>query len=102
MSTPVGVFSIHRLAPEVFAGFEGSSDVGYLATPEKALFDIIYTRAPRGGVVRFPELTLTDNFDRALLDDWAARIPHPRLRTLVRRGIEDALRQADELSAYDY
>jgi len=102
VQTPIGVFSIHRLAPEVFTGFQGSPDVGYLATPEKALFDVVYTRAPRGVVVRFPELALTDGFDRSLLDEWTARIPRPRLRTLVTRGVEAALRQADELAAYDY
>jgi hypothetical protein len=102
VQTPMGVFSIHRLAPEVFTGFQGSPEVGYVATPEKALFDVVYTRAPRGGVVRFPELVLTDDFDRARLDGWVARIPRPRLRTLVGRGIEAALRQADELAAYDY
>lgn len=102
VQTPMGVFSIHRLAPEVFTGFRGSPEVGYVATPEKALFDVVYTRAPRGGVVRFPELVLTDDFDRARLDEWTARIPRPRLRTLVARGVEAALQQADELAAYDY
>jgi predicted transcriptional regulator of viral defense system len=102
VQTPMGTFSIHRIAPEVFTGFQGSPEVGYVAGPEKALFDVVYTRAPRGGVVRFPELVLTDDFDRARLDEWTKRIPRPRLRTLVARGINAALRQADELAAYAY
>jgi predicted transcriptional regulator of viral defense system len=94
IETPFGTFSVHRLAPEVFTGFDGSPETGYLASPEKALFDTVYIRAPRGGTVRFPELTLPDDFDRALLDEWAAQIPRPRLRTIVVRGLQSALDQA--------
>lgn len=101
IDTPVGTFSIHRLAPEVFTGFEGSPEVGYVARPEKALFDTVYIRAPRGGQVRFPELTLPDDFDRALLDEWVTRIPRPRLRTIVARGAESALDQAARHAAED-
>jgi len=102
VATPLGTFVIHRLAPEVFTGFEGSPETGYVARPEKALFDIVYVRAPRGGSVRFPELTLPDGFDRDLLDEWTTRIPRPRLRTIVARGIGSALDQADRLAAADY
>lgn len=102
IETPRGTFAIHRLAPEVFTGFEGSPETGYLARPEKALFDGVYLRAPRGIVVRFPELTLPDGFDRDLLDQWTARIPSQRLRTVVARGIRSAVDQADQLAAADY
>jgi predicted transcriptional regulator of viral defense system len=100
--TPIAVFAIHRLAPEVFTGFEGSPAGGYVAVPEKALFDTVYVRAPRGGVVRFPELTLPYDFDTALLDEWTERIPRPRLRTIVARGIRSALDQAARHATSDY
>ena len=32
VTTAVGTFSIHHLAPEVFGGYEGSDERGYLAT----------------------------------------------------------------------
>jgi len=51
VDTPIGAFSMHHIAPELFTGFEGTPDTGYLATPEKALFDTVYIRAPRGGHV---------------------------------------------------
>ncbi len=101
VETPFGVFIVRRLAPEVFTGFEGDPERGYFANPEKALFDTVYVRAPRGGIVRFPELTLPEGFDRALLDEWVGRIPRQRLKTLVARGIESALNQADRLAASD-
>lgn len=102
VGTPLGTFAIHRLAPEVFTGFEGSAQEGFFATPEKALFDVVYVRAPRGGIVRFPELTLPDQFNRQLLEEWTKAIPRARLRTIVRRGIAAALDQADRLAADDY
>src|SRR4051812_40900438 len=43
--TAVGNFEIHHLAPELFGGFTGSEKGGYVATPEKALFDTVYVRA---------------------------------------------------------
>ena len=46
VDAPMGAFSIHHLAPELFTGFDGEPETGYLATPENALFDTIYVRAP--------------------------------------------------------
>lgn len=102
VETPMGTFAIHRLAPEVFTGFDGDPDNGYLATPEKALFDIVYIRAPRGGRVRFPELTLPENFDRGQLERWAELIPRARMKTIVMRGVLDVLDQADRHAADEY
>jgi len=94
LTTTIGTYSIHHLAPELFDGYRGSEESGYLATPEKALFDIVYVRAPRGARIYFPELSLPENFDETQLEDWTHRIATPRLRTLVSRGLKEALRQA--------
>ncbi len=94
--TTVGTYSIHRLAPEVFDGYEGTAETGYLAIPEKALFDAVYLRAPRGGSgLRLPELELPAGFDERKLENWVAAVKRPRLRTLVARGIENALASAN-------
>jgi predicted transcriptional regulator of viral defense system len=94
IETSVGAYLVHHLAGEVFGGFEGTEGSGYLATPEKALFDTIYVRAAAGGQAYFPELSLPRDFDRAALRSWTDRIPTPRLRTLVSRGIGNALGHA--------
>lgn len=94
LTTTIGTYSIHHLAPELFDGYRGSEESGYLATPEKALFDTVYVRAPRGARIFFPELSLGENFDETQLEDWTHRIATPRLRTLVSRGLKEALRQA--------
>jgi predicted transcriptional regulator of viral defense system len=91
IDTGFGHYSIHHVAPEVFGGFEGDPEHGYLATAEKALFDTLYVRAPRGGRAYFPELSLPDDFDAGELLRWRDLIPSPKLRTIVARGIERVL-----------
>jgi predicted transcriptional regulator of viral defense system len=94
ITTTIGTYSIHHLAPELFDGYRGSQESGYLATPEKALFDTVYVRAPRAARIFFPELSLPENFDHRQLEGWTHRIATPRLRTIVSRGLKEALRQA--------
>lgn len=94
IKTTVGNYSVHHLLPELFDGFDGCPERGYLATPEKALFDSVYVRTPRGGRVFFPELSLPERFDERQLKQWVEQITRPRLRTLVRRGLDAALSQA--------
>ncbi|HEY5943135.1 MAG TPA: hypothetical protein VIT89_09770 [Solirubrobacterales bacterium] len=96
IDTSIGTFSIHHLAGEVFGGFTGSERSGYLAVPEKAIFDTVYLRAAAGGKAFFPELSLPAGFDRETLGDWTRRIESSRLRTLVSRGVRDALRGASD------
>ncbi len=94
ISTSVGTYTIHHLAPELFGGYEGSEEIGYLATPEKALFDTVYVRAAAGSRAFFPELSLPSDFDGAQVKEWTARIESPRLRTLVSRRLRDVQRHA--------
>ncbi len=99
IKTAIATYEIHQLAPELFSGYRGSEATGFFATPEKALFDTVYVRAAgvrAGGGARayFPELSLPQDFDDFQLEQWIDRVTSPRLRTLVSRGVEDALRQA--------
>lgn len=92
IETSVGTFEIHHLVPEVFGGFQGSVETGgYLATPEKALFDTVYVRAAAGSRAFFPELSLPEHFDDAQLRKWTDRIRGARLRTLVSRRLAEVL-----------
>ncbi len=94
LKTTIGTYSIHHIAPELLDGYSGTEDSGYLATPEKALFDMVYIRAARGVRSFFPELSLPESFDETQLKGWTRRLATPRLQTLVSRGVEQALRQA--------
>lgn len=95
VETPVATFSIHHLAPEVFGGYTGSGDSGYVATPEKALFDTVYLQAARRGGVYLPELELPETFDKDALKQWSARITSARLKTMVDRDLDKILERAD-------
>lgn len=98
-TTTLGIYAIHHLAPELFDGYGGSQETGYLASPEKALFDAVYLRAPAGGHLFLPELTLPEIFDADnQLQEWLGRIARPRLQTLVARGLTAALVQAGRRS----
>ena len=92
--TTVGTYEIHHLAPQLFGGFHGSEEIGYLATPEKALFDSVYVRAAAGSKAFFPELSLPADFDDGELEEWTARIGSARLRTLVSRRLLETVSAA--------
>lgn len=94
LTTRVGTYSIHHLAPDLFDGYQGSEEVGYLATPEKALFDTVYMRATKGGPILTPELELSRTFREGKLRTWTKRVSPPRLKTLVSRGLATALESA--------
>ena len=91
ITTSLGIYEIHHLAPGLFGGYEGSEVSGYLATPEKALFDAVYVRAASGSRTFFPEISLTSDLDYAKLREWTARIGSARLRTLVSRRLDEIL-----------
>ncbi|MFL5899475.1 MAG: hypothetical protein ACJ76D_13645 [Solirubrobacterales bacterium] len=94
IETSLGTYEIRHLAADVFGGYRGSEREGYLASPEKALFDAIYTRAAAGGRAYFPELSLPADFDRGELRGWAERIESKRLRTIVARRVREVLASA--------
>lgn len=94
IETSLGTYSIHQLAPELFGGFTGTEETGYLATPEKALLDTIYLRAPQGQRAFLPELFLPVGFDEQRLESWTARISRSGLRTLVTHKLADVLTTA--------
>jgi predicted transcriptional regulator of viral defense system len=87
--TQAGTFSIHRLAPEVFGGYEETKTGVKLATAEKALFDFAYLSAGRSRLfTALPELVIPRGFRRAELKRWVDRIPSSRSRTIARQKLE--------------
>jgi len=94
LKTPVGTYSIHRLPPELFGGYEERSGER-MATPEKAVFDTLYLARARGK--RFSHLTEVDlpaNFRDEVLSEWAAKVQDPRVRSFVQARIVEFLEQA--------
>jgi predicted transcriptional regulator of viral defense system len=93
VETAAGAFSVHHLPPELFGGFDFDQDAGAkLATPEKALFDLLYLSGSRSRRFRtLPELELPRGFRRSRVESWIRRIPSQRLRTLTSRRLEEVI-----------
>jgi predicted transcriptional regulator of viral defense system len=93
--TSVGTFSIHRIAPGFFGGFEVSPRSGAkIAGPEKALLDIFYLSAGRSRLfASLPEVELTPGFRFDVAREWIGRIPSARLRTIVSRRLDGVARR---------
>ena len=93
VTTTIGTYSIHRLAPEFFGGYR--TDPGHevkMASPEKALLDVFYLAAARSRLfARLPELELPPTFSVRECRRWIARIPAPYRRSMVERRLEAVL-----------
>lgn len=82
--TTIGTYRVHRIAPELFGGFVTRSGVK-LATPEKALFDVLYLSGTRTRLfAHLPEVELPRGFKRKGMEQWIRRIRSPRWRSLVK------------------
>lgn len=95
ITTSLGVFSVHHIAPELFDGFEGRADGTKLATPEKALFDVAYLSGGRSRLfAHLPELEVPARFRRARLVEWTKRIAATRKRSMVQTRLDAMLHAA--------
>lgn len=89
VKTSLGAFSIHRLAPTFFGGYETLPESGVrLATPEKALLDTLYLGPARSRMfAQLPEIEIPRDFDRRKAQEWIARIPEGPRRTSVEQRL---------------
>jgi predicted transcriptional regulator of viral defense system len=94
--TSLGTFSVHRLAPTFFGGYDIVKGSGvHLATPEKALLDILYLGQARSRLfAHLPEVELPRQFDRDRIEYWVRRIPPGPRRTSVERRLKELLQAA--------
>jgi predicted transcriptional regulator of viral defense system len=83
--TPVGTYQFYVMSPELVDGFvQYETGIFEIATPEKAVFDVLYLSARRGTrFLHLPELSLPSTFSPRALRRWILRIPYPPLRTAV-------------------
>lgn len=95
LRTPMGTISFHRMPPELFKGFELSpgSDVK-IATPEKALFDLLYLGPGRSRIFsKPPELSIPRRFKWQRLKEYTKLVKSPGRRAYIAERIR-ALRSA--------
>jgi predicted transcriptional regulator of viral defense system len=93
IKTTLGTFSIHRLAPTFFGGYDTLEESGvHLATPEKALLDTLYLGPTRSRMfAHLPEVEIPRGFDRRKAHEWVARIPAGPRRTSVEQRLDHLL-----------
>ena len=95
VQTPLVTISFHRIPPELFRGFELSlhSDAK-IATPEKALFDLIYLAPGRSRLFStLPELTIPRRFRWQRLKEYTELVKSPGRRAFISERIR-ALRRS--------
>ncbi|MBI3932129.1 MAG: hypothetical protein HY317_01815 [Acidobacteria bacterium] len=93
IQTRVGEYSIHRLAPSFFGGFRSVGSGVRLATPEKALLDVLYLTPARSRLfASLPEVGIPPGFDRKEARRWVARIAAGPRRRAVQQRLERLLR----------
>jgi predicted transcriptional regulator of viral defense system len=83
--TAVGTYRFYVMSPELVDG-SVQHDAGTfdIATPEKALFDVLYLSARKGArFSHLPELTLPGTFSVRKLEGWVQKISYPTLRVAV-------------------
>jgi len=91
LRTPLGTLSFHRMPPELFEGFELSSGSdAKIATPEKALFDLLYLAPGRSRVFStLPELTIPRRFKWQRLKEYTARVKSAGRRAFITKRIRE-------------
>jgi predicted transcriptional regulator of viral defense system len=101
MTTPLGTVSFHRLPPELFSGFKVEGDDGFkMATPEKALFDVIYLGPGRSRLfARLPELNIPRGFRWPHLHSYVRQVKSLSRRTFLSSRITALEEQARNTKA---
>jgi hypothetical protein len=80
---------LHCLVPTLFCGYNYEARVeGFVASPEKALFDLAYLAAMNRSTVsgNLPETDLR-NIKWREVNEWIARVPSKPLRQVVEKNL---------------
>lgn len=99
VTTPTATVSLHHLPPDLFSGFELSPDGAKMATPEKALFDLLYLAPARSRLfAHLPEIEIPRSFRWARLRKYLPSIRSRSRRTYVQERM-DQLSQDNRITA---
>ncbi len=100
--TPLGTFEFRHLKPDLFFGYRrldlGKGQAAFVATPEKALLDLIYL-TPGGDAPEYLRELRLQNLDRLdpdVLQRMAARFDRPKMVRAAERIVELARAEAEE------
>jgi len=86
--TRIADFSVHRLAPSFFGGFDTVGEGVRLARPEKALLDLLYLTPARSRLfAALPEVEIPRGFDLREARRWITKIRPGARRLAVERRL---------------
>ena len=89
--TKMGTFTMHRITPQFFKGFDWYRGAGnfLIAQPEKALVDSLYISAYKSKQFGFfPEMNFPKEFRFSKARGWAKEIPQAKIRCYVQKKLE--------------
>lgn len=87
LRTSIATYEFYQIHRDLFGGFKPYRRTGNfeIATPEKALFDVLYFSVRKGRrFYHLPEIELAEGVSVSGVEDWIARIDHLPLRIAVR------------------
>ncbi len=90
IKTQIGIFSVHRIAPSFFTGFDWYKGMGnfLIAEPEKALVDCLYLSARKKKQFGyFPELHFPKSFSFKKAKEWAKKIPNSKISSCAQKRL---------------
>ena len=96
--TPLGSVSVHHVEPGFFGGFTmaGKSHIP-VATPEKALVDLLYFGPARSGLFRaFPEVEIPPSFKVGKAREMVRLIRADRRRSRVEKRLASLLSMTED------
>jgi predicted transcriptional regulator of viral defense system len=89
IQTMVGRFEISHIQPELYGGAVDDPRGFALASPEKALFDLVYLQMIQGSRhVSLVEVEPGRGFSVEAVREWCRRVPQQRLRTQLALHLE--------------
>jgi hypothetical protein len=87
VKTPIVTVSFHQFPPQLFTGFDVSQAGAKIATPEKALFDVLYLAPGKSRLfAHLPELEVADYVRTRLISVRAYDEAHLMTDALVCEG----------------
>lgn len=87
--TQIGTVSVHHIQPDFFFGYDRKRAGVNVATPEKALIDMLYLFQTKNRLFRsIPELELPRKFSWDSVNRIVGRVPSKRRRAMVEKKLD--------------
>lgn len=88
-NTPLAKISIHNISSKLFTGYKALGKNSLLmATPEKALFDILYFMPTKSNLFkRLTEIEIVENFQFSFLEKWIKQVKNKSRQRSIEKNV---------------